>query len=236
VSGPVVGAQAPATVEELQQKLDKLRRRQRRNERAEWASGFLTAVCGMLRPGNLAIDCGANVGDIPARLLASGADVIAFDPEPFAVEKLRHRFADEARFQLIGAAVGTCKGTVHLMRASNFNDNAALGSVKSTVVTGGRMIDETEGNTIAVEQIDFVAFLRDQIARRGEIAFLKMDIEGAELDLIPAIDAAGLFDHIRCTVVETHERKFRARRDDFARMREGIAARHSPSRVNLDWI
>lgn len=37
-----------------------------------------------------------------------------------------------------------------------------------------------------------------------------MDIEGAELDLIPAIDAAGLFDHIRCTVVETHERKFRA--------------------------
>lgn len=57
------------------------------------------------------------------------------------------------------------------MRASNFDDNAALGSVKSTVVTGGRMIDETEGNTIAVEQIDFVAFLRDQIARRGEIAF-----------------------------------------------------------------
>ena len=138
----MVGAQAPATVEELQQKLDKLRRRQRRNERAEWASGFLTAVCGMLRPGDLAIDCGANVGDISARLLASGADVIAFDPEPFAVEKLRQRFADEARFQLIGAAVGTCKGTVHLMRASNFDDNAALGSVKSTVVTGGRMIDE----------------------------------------------------------------------------------------------
>ena len=75
--------------EELQRKLDRLRRRQGRNERAAWASGFLTAVCGMLKPGDVAIDCGANVGDISKRLLASGADVIAFDPEPWAVEKLR---------------------------------------------------------------------------------------------------------------------------------------------------
>lgn len=222
------------TVEDLRAKLDKVRRRQRRNERAAWAEGFLTAVSGMLRPGDLAVDCGANAGDISDRLLSRGADVIAFDPEPWAVQQLSRRFADQPRFHMINAAVGTSAGSVQLMRASNFADNEALGSVKSTVVQGGRMIDE--GSMISVEQIDFVGFLRDRIAERGEIAFLKMDIEGAELDLIPAIDAAGLFDSIRCTVVETHENKFRNLRDDYARMRETIASRYAPSHVNLDWI
>ena len=227
---------AAETVEELRAKLDKVRRRQKRNERAAWAEGFLTAVSGMLKPGDLAIDCGANAGDVSARLLERGAEVIAFDPEPWAAERLEKRFADEPRFRLFNAAVGTSNGEVRLMRASNFAQDEALGSVKSTVVSGGRMIDEADGQTIPVPQIDFVDFLRRQIAERGEIAFLKMDIEGAELDLIPAMDAAGLFHSIRCTVVETHERKFRDRREDFVQLRERIAQKYVRSHVNLDWI
>lgn len=224
------------TVEDLRRKLDREIRKRRRNERESWARGFLTAVTGMLKPGDLAIDCGANVGDVSARLLESGADVIAFDPEPWAVAQLSARFSDQPRFHMVNAAVGTRAGTVHLMRASNFTENEALGSVKSTVVAGGRMIDQSSDKMIPVEQIDFVAFLRATIAERGEIAFLKMDIEGAELDLVPAIDAAGLFGSIRCTVVETHEQKFPALKDDFARMRAGILARHPIHHVNLNWI
>ena len=89
---------------ELQAKFDKLKRRQKRNERAAWAKGFLTGVCGVLRPGDVAIDCGANVGEVSARLLETGADVIAFDPEPWAVERLRERFQNEPRFTLHNAA------------------------------------------------------------------------------------------------------------------------------------
>lgn len=225
-----------ATVAQLEEQLKKLRRRQKRNQRAAWADGFLTGICGMLRPGDLAIDCGANAGEVSARLLASGADVIAFDPEPWAHDQLTRRFAGESRFTLQPAAVGTAKGTVRLMRAGNFDGNAAQASVKSTVVAGGRQIDESAENAIEVAQIDFIAFLRDVIAQRGEVAFLKIDIEGAELDLIPAIDAAGLFGAIRCTVVETHERKFRDRAADFQAMRALIGEKYAPSHVSLDWI
>src|SRR5215213_9742927 len=35
-----------------------------------------------LKPGDLAIDCGANVGEITARMRASGATVYAFEPNP----------------------------------------------------------------------------------------------------------------------------------------------------------
>ncbi len=220
----------------LQRKLDRLRRRQQRNERAAWAKGFLTAVCGMLKPEDLAIDCGANVGDVSARLLASGADVIAFDPEPWAVEKLTDRFKGETRFTLHNAAVGTAEGTIRLYRAGNFDDNEKNASVKSTIVGGGRMIDYEAGSAVDVRVIDFVAFLRDCIAERGEIAFLKIDIEGAELDLLRAMEAADLFPHIRCTVVETHEKKFRDLRNEFAALRRDFAAKYKPEHVNLDWI
>lgn len=227
---------APARIEELERQIARIRRRQRRNERAAWANGFLTDVTGMLKPGDIAIDCGANAGDISDKLLSSGAEVIAFDPEQWAHEKLTARFAANPRFTLHPVAVGTAPGTVRLMRASNFSENEALGSVKSTIVAGGRNIDEDCGNSIEVAQIDFIAFLRDLIATRGEVAFLEIDIEGAELDLIPAIHAAGLFRSIRCTVVETHERKFRNLRQDFTKLRDLIASEYAPSHVNLDWI
>ena len=41
---------------------------------------------------------------------------------------------------------------------------------------------------------------------------------------------------IRCTVVETHERKFRDRAADFQAMRALIGEKYAPSHVSLDWI
>lgn len=225
---------ADDTIEELQRKVRKLRRTHQRTARVAWAEGFLTAVCGLLRPGDVAIDCGANVGAVSARLLASGADVIAFDPEPWAVEKLQARFADEPRFHLHNAAVGCTDGTITLFRAANFDQNEKNASVKSTVVSGGRMIDEGAG--IRVPQVDFVTFLQRLIAERGEIAFLKMDIEGAELDLLAAMDRADIFASIRCTVAETHENKFADLRPRYTSLRTHFAQRYRPEHVNLDWI
>ena len=35
-----------------------------------------------LKPGNIVIDCGANVGDVASRLARSGATIYAFEPQP----------------------------------------------------------------------------------------------------------------------------------------------------------
>lgn len=224
------------TAADLGAKLDKLKRRQARNERAAFARGLLQGVRSMLRPGDVVIDCGANIGDVAEPLADTGATVLAYEPDPYAFGRLEARLGQRSNVKLHNAAVGVEAGTVRLMRASNFDDNPKGGSVKSTIVSGGRNIDERVERAVEVGVIDLPALIRDICSSQGEIAFLKMDIEGAELELLERMMRHKLFDTIRLTVAETHERKFRSLRPRFAELRKNVSANYPITKVNLDWI
>ena len=228
---PPPGA-APRSEAELQ--AEALQRRHWRALRKARAEGFLAGVVAMLRPGDLALDCGANLGKVTEMLARTGADVIAFEPDPWAFDRLSTRFAGAANVTLVNAAIGVSEGRVRLHRATNFEANPTGASVKSTILAGGHAIDESTGPDVAL--IDFPAFLRARLAERDEIAFVKFDIEGAELDILEAMDRASLFDRIRVLLAETHERKFLHLRPRFRALRQALAERHDPARVNLDWI
>lgn len=147
---------------------------------------------------------------------------------------MQEKFAGAANVALVNAAVGVGSGTVRLMRADNFAENPTGASVKSTILEGGRRIDVE--NSVEVPLIDFPALVREKAIERGGIAFVKMDIEGAELEILERMDAEGLFAHVRCLVAETHERKFRDLRERYYALREGCAEKYPNGRVNLDWI
>jgi FkbM family methyltransferase len=221
----------------LKEAYDKLKRRQARNERAHFARGLMQGILSMLEPGDVVFDCGANVGDVTAPLAETGATVHAFEPDPYAFGQLSKRVAGMENVILHNVAVGVTAGSVQLMRAANFDDNPKGGSVKSTVIPGGRNINEAAGATIDVQMIALPEMIRAEAAKAGgRIAFLKMDIEGAELDLLEHMQGENLFDLVGLTVAETHENKFRDLRPRFAALREAVAADHPVTRVNLDWI
>jgi FkbM family methyltransferase len=220
----------PSTPDEI----EALIRRQKRNLRKAWAEGYLTAMTAMLKPGDLAVDCGANMGVVTERLAATGASVVAFEPDPFAFKTLEQKFANASNVTLVNAAVGVGSGTVRLMRAENFGDNPEGASVKSTILDGGRRIDAE--NSVEVPLIDFPGWVQDQVKARGEVAFIKMDIEGAELDILEKMDAEQLFLNVRCLVAETHERKFKDLRDRYKALRDKASQTYAPGKVNLDWI
>jgi FkbM family methyltransferase len=213
--------------------LQRLKRRHKRELRQARALGVLQGVTSFLRPGDVAVDCGANCGDVTAVLAETGATVHAFEPDPFNFEKLQDRFAGAANVHLHAAAVGVTAGSVRLMRAANWDQNPHLASVKSTVVPGGLNIDAQNG--FDVDCIDFPAFVTDLAARHGQVAFVKLDIEGAELDILEAMQGNHLFDRIRLTVAETHEHKFRELRPRFAALRKTLTSNWPVTRVNLDW-
>ncbi|MDG4647662.1 FkbM family methyltransferase [Roseibacterium sp. SDUM158017] len=226
----------PDDAEALRATLDKLKRRQARNQRAAFARGLMQGVLSMLKPGDVVFDCGANVGDVTEPLAMTGATVHAFEPDPYAFARLSRRMAGRANVILHDAAVGVTAGRAALMRATAFEDNPAAGSVRSTLVAGGRRIDTRPGTAIDVEVLSLPDMIRAAASRAGEVAVLKMDIEGAELAILEHMRAERLFDLVRLTVAETHEGKFRALRPRFAALRAALAAEHPVTRVNLDWI
>lgn len=213
---------------------EKLIKRQERNMRKSWAEGYLTGICALLRPGDLVMDCGANMGEITAILAATGADVIAYEPDPYAFEILQGKFTSHKNVELVNAAVGATTGTVKLMRASNFGENPKGASVKSTILAGGRSIDAD--NAVDVSLLNFLDIVDEKVTGRGEIAFVKMDIEGAELDILEEMHRRDMFGSIRSLVAETHERKFRDLRPRFKALRRDFAKTYPQSKVNLDWI
>lgn len=223
-------------IEVTEQELRKQKRRAQRNLRHAHAKGLMQGILSMLQPGDVVLDCGANVGDVCVPLAETGAIVHAFEPDPYAIGQIAKRVKKLPNVTLHQAAVGTTAGTIQLMRAANFDDNPQGGSVKSTVIKGGRNIDEDTGNMIDVELMSLPDIIRDLVKSHGRIALLKMDIEGAELELLELMLAENLFDNIGLTVAETHERKFADLRPRFRALREAVGQKHPITKVNLDWI
>lgn len=217
-----------------EKKAQMLIRRAKRNLRKAWAEGYMTGITTLLRPGDLVYDLGANKGDVTAVLAATGADVVAYEPDPVTFAKLTTRFEGQPNVRLVKAAVGVGSGTVSLMRGANFEAKEEQASVKSTILRGGRGVNAA--NTVEVPLIDFPALVRADVAARGQIAFVKMDIEGAELEILEVMDREGLFENIRGLVAETHERKFKDLRERYRALRAAIAEHQPTGKINLDWI
>lgn len=225
---------AQETIDDLEKRIIKLRRRSAKLQRTAWANGLLDGVAAMLRPGHVVLDCGANMGEITGKLAPSGATIHAFEPDPDCFAHLRQRFADMPNVVLHNAAVGAQAGRLTLYKGVSGSGSIEASSVKNTLLSGGRGVDEENG--IPVDVIDLPAFITGLLGQGQNIAFLKVDIEGAEMELLTRLHADGLLAQLGLTVAETHEKKFRHLQDDFAALRKLVAENYKPTHVNLEWI
>lgn len=157
-------------------------------------------------PGDVCLDLGANMGTFTEKLAATGAEVHAYEPDPFCFAALEKRFAGRANVHLHQQAIAHENGTIKLRRSKEFHSSPELYSLGSSIVINNASMDDV--NTIEVQMCSFVEVVR-QLGR--PVAIVKMDIEGAEfaiLDQILADQARGIVLPIGAMFVETHERHF----------------------------
>ena len=126
--------------------------------------------------GNTFVDVGANVGDWLSGIVAHKAGApfraLAFEPSSSALDRLRARFANDARVEIVAAAAGDEPGMLSFVE----EPNAGKGS---TLVPGlGRIAGTTR--TVPVTTID------EQLARAGwdRVDMLKIDAEGYDARVI----------------------------------------------------
>ena len=182
-----------------------------------------------LRRGDVAIDCGANVGKVTDRLARHGATVYAFEPNPHAFKTLQNRFLGQANIHCIQKGVLDEAAAMKLY----FHQNAPQDQVK---YSQGSSVIESKGDIdlacyAEIDLIDLCEFISNLCTR---VKVLKMDVEGAEGRILKKLISSGLVHQIDHVFVEMHDKYMPELEDELNEVRE-LVAEQALGWVNLDW-
>ena len=180
--------------------------------------------------GKTCIDLGANVGVYSREMALEAKQVVAFEPDPWACAELRANVADLDNVKIVNAAAGVCEKKVLLYRHPLFENNPILYSESSSIIADKRNVAEEDA--FEVRQIDFINFLENL---NEDIGVLKIDIEGAEVDLLESLfdrpDVLARIDHI---FAETHEKRIPTYKQRINALYEKAQNFERPY-INLSW-
>ena len=176
------------------------------------------------------IDLGANVGMYTRIMAMEAKRVIAFEPDPWSSNELQKNVDDFDNVKIEKLAVGTENKSVWLYRHSNFENHPIYHSQSSSIFVSHTNV--TVDKAIEVKQINFVQYLEDL---NEEVGVLKIDIEGAEIDILEALfDKPEIMNRINHIFAETHERIFPEHVPRVERLREKSLSMKQPY-INLNW-
>ncbi|WP_018261717.1 FkbM family methyltransferase [Methylobacterium sp. WSM2598] len=130
-----------------------------------------------LRPGDLAFDIGAHVGDRVASFRRLGARVVAVEPQAGPLRALHLLHGRDPGVTLVAAAVAEAEGEVTL--AIN-RRNPTVSSASAEFVAAARGAPGWEGQVWDEAAACPATTLDRLIARHGAPAFVKIDVEGVE--------------------------------------------------------
>lgn len=140
-----------------------------------------------LKPGDVVLDVGGYHGDWAERMTELyGVSVHAFEPHPRFIALMKSRFEGRDDVHVHGFAIGAQAGTLNL----SDDENAS-----SALVTSGPTVSG---------DIRPVADVFTEL-KLGHIAVVKMNIEGGEYDLLPALIETGLIKQIDRLTVQFHK-------------------------------
>ena len=140
-----------------------------------------------IRPGDLCFDIGAHLGDRIRAWSKLEARIIALEPHTRMMDWLRRWYGDQSNVLLIEQAVGAQPGMATLW-ISRLTPSVSTLSQKwlSTVQHNRRFAGVRWEDQVPVT----VTTLDVLIAQYGKPAFCKIDVEGAELDVLQGLSQA----------------------------------------------
>jgi len=185
-------------------------------------NGFYRRAAALLRPGDTAVDIGANIG-LTAMMFADtcrGINVIAAEPVPTTFHCLQRNMAAHVPHGVplqvaVGAVPGILPFTWYPRASANsglYADRDADDEMTKIFLRNSGLDDESiryitaglhDGEQIDVEVTTVSAILAEH-APDVEIGLLKVDVERAELDVLRGIAEAD-WPRIRAVVAEVHD-------------------------------
>lgn len=137
-----------------------------------------------VQPGDLVFDIGAHVGDRIAAFRKLGCRVVAVEPQPAAFRFLHLVYGRSRAVTLVRAAVGERSGTLSLRLNTR---NPTVSTASDTFIAAAKEAPGWEGQDWT-ETVEVPALTLDHlIAEHGMPAFVKIDVEGFELNVLKGL-------------------------------------------------
>ncbi len=140
-----------------------------------------------VKPGDLAFDIGSHIGDRIGAFRRVGARVVALEPQPLCAAVIRALYGDDPDVVLVESACGPVAGhlKLHINSSNPTVTTASLDFVKAADGAGG-----WEGQVWDREIEVPVTTLDALIEAHGIPAFVKIDVEGFEADVLAGLSRA----------------------------------------------
>ncbi|MEE9369172.1 MAG: FkbM family methyltransferase [Pontiella sp.] len=146
-----------------------------------------------INPGDLVFDIGANMGNRSKIFLKLGAKVVAFEPQKRCAAFLRSVLGKEKDFTLIEAAVGAEEGESEML----VSDVHVLSTLSKNWVEAVKESGRFASNEWNEKQKVNVTTLDSALRKYGSPAFVKIDVEGYEYEVL-----SGLSDPVGSLSIE----------------------------------
>jgi FkbM family methyltransferase len=166
-----------------------------------WDLSVTEAIFRLLDRGDVAVDVGANIGYMTGVMgvcSGRGGRVLAFEPHPYVFSILARHCARWQRLGSVGAleprqaALGRKTGTAVLFTNEHFEEN--LGQGKLHGIWG----DATELE-VRMERLD-------DVVGDIDVGLMKVDVEGAELEVLEGAQMLLANRRVRDVIFEDHRR------------------------------
>ena len=186
-----------------------------------------------IEPGDILIDCGANVGDITSRFARTGAVVHAFEPGPRAFRILRRRFANVPSVICHNEGVldRECELSFHVPRAHGAWDD--VDTTVSGSLMGEALSSSVPTDDVVVRCISLAEFI---FGLASKVRLLKLDVEGAEIAVLNDLIDKGAIHRIEHVIAETHEAQMPELGAVTQELRKRVEREGLASKIQLDWI
>jgi len=157
------------------------------------AVSFYSSFLDPRSPNKLIYDVGANKGNKVKAFLKMGFTVIALEPEKKSLSTLRYRYSKNKKVTLVEKAVSDKEGklTIHIAEARsglNTLSDKWVGSLEDTEENRWHK-EHAFRNSYEVE----VTTLKELFNKYGVPYYLKIDVEGFEINVIRGMDKAPAF-------------------------------------------
>lgn len=150
-------------------------------------SGLERLYRPFVRPGDLVFDIGAHVGDRIGAFRRIGARVIGAEPQPALLTVLKLLYGRDRAVVIEPVAVGRDAGFVELIVN---RDNPTVSTVSADFIAAARGAPNWEGQTWDARMPVVMTTLDALIARHGVPAFIKIDVEGFEAEVLAGLTQA----------------------------------------------